>query len=232
MLVVKGNLRHIIVKLGCEKEWDDLSPAQRELRRIAVDQNFVVHSKGPERPIWANGAFLYLEPKHAKVIEKHVADCGLKLQSKHMLVSASILQLIERTLKAEPEGSGREALLLRRAGVIEKKEQMALLTDGLVVQIRRKADSEARNAWQAFQDQVGANADGPSWAKGACVFYLKREHVDYAKDAVELHNIRLDDRDALVTLERRPSFEQALGLPGRKVSGEVFLSERSKVLQF
>ena len=109
---------------------------------------------------------------------------------------------------------------------------MPLLTDGLVVQIRGKTDSEARRTWQALQDKVGAKADGPSWANGACVLYLKREHVDYAKDAVKLHNICLGDGDALVSLESRPSFEQALGLPGREVSGEVFLRERFKVLQF
>ena len=63
------------------------------------------------------------------------------------------------------------------------------------------------------------------------MFYLKPEHIDYAKDAVEFHNIHLDDRDALVSLERRPSFEQALRLPGREVSAEVFLFERSKVIK-
>jgi len=230
LLVVKGNLRHRILKLGCEKAWCELSPAQRYLRRIAVDQKFVF-SKGPERPEWANGAFLYLEPEHAKVIEKYIADSGLKLQSKHMLVSASILQLTEQTLKEGPECSGREAFLMRRAGSIEKKEQLPLLTDGIVVQIRGTADSEARNAWQSLQEQDGAKADGPSWANGACVFYLKPEHIDYAKDAVEFHNIHLDDRDALVSLERRPSFEQALRLPGREVSAEVFLFERSKVIK-
>ena len=96
-----------------------------------------------------------------------------------------------------------------------------------MVQIRGKADSdEALNAWQVFQEHVGAKANG------ACVFYLKPEHVGYAKNAIELHNIRLDCRDALVSLEDRPSFERALGLINKEVSGEVFLIERSKVLQF
>ena len=80
LLVVKGNLRHRILKLGCEKAWCELSPAQRDLRRIAVDQKFV-YSKGPERPEWANGAFLYLEPRHATLIETYIAGSGLKLQS-------------------------------------------------------------------------------------------------------------------------------------------------------
>ena len=40
LLVVKGNLRHRIVKLGCELEWDRQSPAQRELSRVMVNQKF------------------------------------------------------------------------------------------------------------------------------------------------------------------------------------------------
>ena len=63
-----------------------------------------------------------------------------------------------------------------------------------------------------------------------CVL-LEAGYIDYTKDAVELHNIHLDDRDALVSLERRPSFEQALRLPGGEVSVEDLLFERSKVIK-
>lgn len=249
LLVVKGNLRHRIVKLGCERPIEELSDEQRKLRLVAEFQKF--DSAPPERPPWANGAFLYLEHGHAQMIQDVVQQYGLKLQSKHMLVSQKYISLVEQTLQQGPEGSGREAFLMRRAGSIEKKEKMPSLTDGPVVLLRGKEQlfqdrlsrlaagggTPAHDAWLELQKTiVGDSGDGeyykPSWANGAQV-YLQAAHVEYVQYAVELHNIKLGNGDVLVSRDCRCLFERAIGLDAEKdgVSGEVFLAERSLVIE-
>ena len=71
LLVVKGNLRHRIEKLGTEKTDEELNKPQFKLRRIVYEQtqpHWYVE-KAYERPQWANGAFVYLSQGHARVIE-------------------------------------------------------------------------------------------------------------------------------------------------------------------
>ena len=58
MLVVKGNLKHRIWKLGVEKPEGELTPTMRKLRKIAEEQNFVGED-APSRPAWGNGAFFF-----------------------------------------------------------------------------------------------------------------------------------------------------------------------------
>ena len=76
---------------------------------------------------WANGAFLYLLPKHAKVIQRVVEEQGVFLQSKHILVSPTFVDALDLCLHAKPERSGREAFLVSRAGVVQSETRLLLL---------------------------------------------------------------------------------------------------------
>ena len=124
LLVVKGNLRHRIEKLGTEKDEAELNNPQIKLRRIAEQQTqpWWIVEKVYERPQWANGAFVYLSQGHARVIENAIRVSGKVLQSKHLLVSPQFKPLVKEVLEASPEGPGREAFLMRRAGVIDGEE--------------------------------------------------------------------------------------------------------------
>lgn len=128
MLTVKGNLRHRIEKLGTEKDVSELTEAQLKLRKIAQLQNLGGHSltKFPERPEWANGAFLYLTREHASEIIFALKDNNIELQGKYILVSTEYKPIVDEVLKAQPGGAGREAFLLRRAGVIEKEDRIPM----------------------------------------------------------------------------------------------------------
>ena len=78
LLVIKGNLRHRIEKLGLEKTDEELNNPQYKLRRIAYEQtqpHWYVE-KAYERPQWANGAFVYLSQGHARVIESTIRASG------------------------------------------------------------------------------------------------------------------------------------------------------------
>ena len=66
LMVVKGNLRHRIEKLGIEKSESQLTEGQHRLREIARLKKF--GSCRPERPDWARGAFFYLTPHRAAKI--------------------------------------------------------------------------------------------------------------------------------------------------------------------
>ena len=128
LLIIKGNLRHRIEKLGLEKTDEELNNPQYKLRRIAYEQtqpHWYVE-KAYERPQWANGAFVYLSQGHARVIESAIRVSGKTLQSKHLLVSPQFKPLVKEVLEASPEGPGREAFLLRRAGVIDEEERVEL----------------------------------------------------------------------------------------------------------
>ena len=128
LLVIKGNLRHRIEKLGVEKTDEELNDPQYKLRRIAYEQtqpHWYVE-KAYERPQWANGAFVYLSQGHACVIEEAIRVSGKTLQSKHLLLSPQFKPLVKEVLEASPEGPGREAFLMRRAGVIDGEERVEL----------------------------------------------------------------------------------------------------------
>lgn len=156
LLVVKGNLRHRIEKLGVEKADSDLTEDQRKLREYAQLQVQGFGSeKGacqehPERPPWANGAFVYLTPEHAADIFQAVDESALVLQSKHVLVSDEYRDLVKRVLATGPQGSGREAFLLRRAGAVEREEE---------VQARRYAETSigegiSQASWESRQTRT------------------------------------------------------------------------------
>ena len=128
LLVIKGNLRHRIEKLGTEKTDGELNNPQLKLRRIAYEQTqpHWYIEKAYERPQWANGAFVYLSQSHARQIEKAIRDSGKTLQSKHLLLSPQFKPLVKEVLEAWPDGPGRETFLLRRAGVIAEEERVEL----------------------------------------------------------------------------------------------------------
>ena len=117
LMVVKGNLRHRIEKLGIEKSESQLTEGQHRLREIARLQKF--GSCPPERPDWGRGAFFYLTPHHAAKIQDVTKAKEIELASKHVLVSREYRMILKGVLEAAPAGSGREAFLTRRAGVIE-----------------------------------------------------------------------------------------------------------------
>ncbi len=104
-LVVKGNLRHRIDKLGTEKDDSQLTEGQQRLRDVAEEQQRRLESLGPlgpdgddgaatsacqprtERPAWAKGAFVYLAPEHVGEVMEAIKEQGVQLQSKPTLVS-------------------------------------------------------------------------------------------------------------------------------------------------
>ena len=128
LCVIKGNLRHRIAKLGCEKDDAELNPQQIKLKRIAEKQTqpWWVVGKDWARPQWANGAFVYLSESHAPVIEYAIAVSGKTLQSKHMLFSPQFSDLVKELLEAKTEGAGREAFQLRKAGEMVDEEKVDL----------------------------------------------------------------------------------------------------------
>ena len=101
LYVVKGNLKHRIHKLGTEIALEGLAPNQVALRNIALQQEW--HCWPPERPSWANGAFLYLTRNHAQQIQGVVERQGIHLQSKHILVSEENVAVLQSCLGAKPE---------------------------------------------------------------------------------------------------------------------------------
>ena len=114
VLVVKGNLAHRIDCLGVEKEQGSLSATQRVLRDAAKSQG--VGSDPPERLEWANKAFVYVTDEHALEIQNVLRNNGIKLQSKHIVVSDRFLPAVIEALNAEPTGTTREMFQKRRAG--------------------------------------------------------------------------------------------------------------------
>ena len=125
IFVVKGNLKHRLLKLGVELHEDDLTPAQKALRKIAHDQKF--QSVPPERPSWAGGACLYLTEAHANQIQDQLKRQGVSLQSKHIVVSPTHQTAVELCLSAKPNRTGREAFLISRAGMVQTETKLFLL---------------------------------------------------------------------------------------------------------
>ena len=142
-LVVKGNLRHRIDKLGTEKDKALLSEDQKALRAIAKAQQNRLESlaeiqdgtkdgesQAPrprdERPSWAAGAFVYCAKEHFAEVRQAMKEQGVILQSKHILVSEVHQDLLRRVITLNTEGSGREAFLTRKSGAIEQVEAVEL----------------------------------------------------------------------------------------------------------
>ena len=116
ILVVRGNLAHRIEFLGVEKADGELSELQRVLRHAALEQGF--GSDPPERPDWANKAFVYVTQEHAGHVRDAIRLCGIQLQSKHIVVSNHLFLTVTAALKATPTGTKREKFEKRRAGAV------------------------------------------------------------------------------------------------------------------
>mmetsp|Transcript_1607 Transcript_1607/g.4146 ORF Transcript_1607/g.4146 Transcript_1607/m.4146 type:complete len:583 (+) Transcript_1607:84-1832(+) len=137
VLVVKGNLRHRIQKLGIELPDDELTPQQRQLRQIAnsiPDEHVgpITKFASKARPDWCGGGFAFLTLDHGEWVPQIVRAYGLQLQSKHIVVSSDFRDLLKDTLEETPvgaKGPGREAFLTRRAGVIAADEPLINLRD-------------------------------------------------------------------------------------------------------
>lgn len=171
LLVVKGNLRHRIEKLGVEKADSELTEDQRRLREIALQQFEVGKDAGqegqqqhPERPHWANGAFVYLTDEHAAAIQQAVKENCIQLQSKHVLVSEEHRDLVKRVLATGPQGSGREAFLLRRAGAVESEEPVRLPSSSCADAEKSRGDTEG--ASEASGEQTRSAGDYPGGRLG------------------------------------------------------------------
>ena len=206
LLVVKGNLRHRIEKLGTEKDEAELNDLQIKLRRIAEQQTLQwwVVEKCYERPHWANGAFVYLSPGHAQVIEHAVAVSGKTLQSKHILVNPQFRPLVQEVLEATPEGpSGREVFLMRRAGMIEEVEKVELVSPiaGNIAQ-----DNSAHMHPVASGRQHSANStesEDFEWEMTSAVQAFLNGPNDLGSDWVIV-----ETGDQLVSLRRQINFQR------------------------
>ena len=72
-LVMKGNLKYRIEKLGLEKPHEARTLEQRKLYDIGRAPAWKVVRKGHcERPEWANGAFIYCKDEHAMLLQRAV----------------------------------------------------------------------------------------------------------------------------------------------------------------
>jgi len=136
MIVVKGNLAHRIWLLGLDHKYCECDAAQMDLRHIMIAQAeaaenvFTYKSKGlmqQGRPTCSTGAFLVLNPYHARRFYDIKAAFGVPLQSKHMVISLEYRALVESLLIAKPPGGGRQGFMLRRAGDVD--EEMILHMD-------------------------------------------------------------------------------------------------------
>jgi len=130
VIVVKGNLTDKIWLLGLERDYCDCDSAQRDLRHIMLAQAdaapnvFKYKNKALEqqgRPACSTGAFLVLNPYHARRFYDIKAAFGVALQSKHMVVSLEYRPLVESLLIAKPPGGGRTAFMRRRAGNVDEE---------------------------------------------------------------------------------------------------------------
>ena len=62
---------------------------------------------------------MFLLPEHEECAKELIDQEILFLQSKHVLVSASLKSMVKELLDEKPQGAGREAFLKRRSGVVE-----------------------------------------------------------------------------------------------------------------
>ena len=118
--VIKGNYRHRISKLGVEKPDEECTAVMLDCKWIAEAQQL-----GPghdlSRPYWANKALVFVTPLHATLIKSLVARHNIRLESKHIIVSVVLRDIIVAALSAQPPGPGRERFQVRRSGAISEE---------------------------------------------------------------------------------------------------------------
>ena len=86
--VVSGSLKYRIEKLGTERGIDCATDGQRTLRQIVLQHPWAETIQDHrERPVWANGAFIYCNPQHAKLVQAEHEHFPFPLQSKHIIRS-------------------------------------------------------------------------------------------------------------------------------------------------
>ena len=218
LLVIKGNLRHRIEKLGTEKDDRNpdpsqrLNPKQRELRQIAENQPWK-DFKVPERPSWANGAFVYLTADHCKVVEKAIESCKTILQSKHLLVSPKYKSIVMAVLEASSEGPGREAFLMRRAGAIDAEDRIPC-TPGDSPQPVDESGDDSRGFNSALMPLVSGKSsqssrqtsDASEWSDTE--FGRRRKNIRFLQLDGDLMNERHIDFELLEYLTSPPSVQR------------------------
>jgi len=137
LLQVKGNLRHRIELLGAEKV-RGLSESQRRLNEAARMLKAPEFSEGMRqgplgRPEIFNGAFVYVTRQHACFLSALMRSHGFEtvhIQSKHVIVSDEHVSDVIICFSAQPEGQGRDAFQLRRAGELSYALWMPEIEDG------------------------------------------------------------------------------------------------------
>ena len=131
MFVVSGSLKHRFEKLGTEIDVKCATDGQRILRRIVLQHRWeeTIQEDHRERPAWANGAFIYCNPQHAKLVQAEHERFPFLLQSKHIICSPEYAALVKEVLAADPEDGiafGRQAFLMKRAGSIKEEWKLDL----------------------------------------------------------------------------------------------------------
>ena len=127
---MSGSLKHRIEKLGTERGIDCATDGQRKLRQIVLQHPWAETIQDHrERPVWANGAFMYCNPQHAKLVQAEHEHFPFLLQSKHIICSPEYAALVKEVLAADPEDGiafGRQAFLMKRAGSIKEEWKLDL----------------------------------------------------------------------------------------------------------
>ena len=131
MFVVSGSLKHRFEKLGTEIDVKCATDGQRILRLIVLQHRWeeTIQEYHRERPAWANGAFIYCNPQHAKLVQAEHELFPFPLQSKHIICSPEYAALVKEVLAADPEDDiafGRQAFLMKRAGSIKEEWKLDL----------------------------------------------------------------------------------------------------------
>ena len=121
LFVLKGNLKDIIDKLGVEKYDAEFTSLARKLHKIVENQKqpWWIFAEAPDwsRPVWANGAFLFLSERHARIIGNSIESAGILLQSKHIVVSPQFKDVLKEVLETPARRirhEGIRQLLVRR----------------------------------------------------------------------------------------------------------------------
>ena len=159
-----------------EKPREELTEAQLKLRIAAEEMSCRGHPpERPERPMWANSAVVYLVKEDAEEIQIAIKQWeqtskNNELKSKHILVSASLMQPLKEALEAKPGGSGRQAFQIRRAGDISSQEEIKFKTYR-AEELRRIRDEGGDPVECVPMEEVPAASREPEAAAGSGTTY-------------------------------------------------------------